>query len=77
MTLFMGAMMCKKQARCYAFEIDPGKLAQAKDTCAVGVDYVSTNDILTSAFFNTCRAGVGRGWDLTVGTRAWRESQAT
>lgn len=58
MTLFMGAMMCKKQAKCYAFHLDAAKVAAAKQAGAVGVDYVSTNDVLTSAFFNTCRARV-------------------
>ena len=56
--IFMGAMMCKKQARCYAFHLDDVKLAEAKKSSAVGVDYVSTNDVLTSAFFNTVQARV-------------------
>ena len=56
--LFMGAAMCKKKARCYAFHLDDAKVAAAKKSGAVGVDYVSTNDVLASAFFNTVRARV-------------------
>ena len=57
--MFMGAMLCKKQARCYAFHLDDERLKAAKIEGAKGVDFVSTNDILTSAFFNACGARVG------------------
>ena len=57
-TMFMGAMMCKKQAKCFAFHLDSDKVTAAKKGAAEGVDYVSTNDVLTSAFFNTCGARV-------------------
>ena len=59
--IFMGAMMCKKQARCYAFHLDTDKVAEVKKQSAdgdTGVEYVSTNDILCSSFFNIVKARV-------------------
>ena len=46
----------------YAFHLDTERLAAAKAAGAEkgGVPYVTTNDILTSGFFNVC--GTRLGW---------------
>jgi len=50
-----------KKARCFAFHLDPERLAATKTAAALGgqVPYVTTNDILTSGFFNECGARIG------------------
>lgn len=53
---------CAGQApKCYAFHVDADKLAAAKAAGAKGADveYVTTNDILTSGFFNECGSRIG------------------
>jgi len=52
---------CGNKAKCYAFTLDAEKVAAAKEKCAMegGVEYVSTNDILTSGFFNVCNTRIG------------------
>ena len=64
---------CGKRARCYAFALDPDRVAAAKvagagpvGEVAVEVDgqraesgFVSTNDILTSGFFTACNTTIG------------------
>ena len=54
-------MGCAKKPRCYAFSLDAERLAAAKaeGAAAGGVPYVTTNDILTSGFFNECNARIG------------------
>lgn len=58
MPLMLG---CGKKARCYAFELDAAKLAEAKAAGAREGDvaYVTTNDVLTSGFFNACGTRIG------------------
>lgn len=50
-----------KKARCVAFVLDKDGLAEAKraGAAASGAPFVSTNDVLTSAFFNACDNRVG------------------
>ena len=52
---------CGTKAKCYAFTIDADKVAVAKTKGAAegGVEYVTTNDILTSSFFNVCNTRIG------------------
>jgi hypothetical protein len=53
---------CSGQApKCYAFHVDAEKLAAAKAAGAkdAAVEYVTTNDILTSGFFNECGSRIG------------------
>lgn len=52
---------CGRKARCYAFNLDEERVAAAKATGAAdgGVSYVTTNDILTSNFFNECGSRIG------------------
>eukprot|EP00586_Coscinodiscus_wailesii_P020264 CAMPEP_0172498320 /NCGR_PEP_ID=MMETSP1066-20121228/112157_1 /TAXON_ID=671091 /ORGANISM="Coscinodiscus wailesii, Strain CCMP2513" /LENGTH=425 /DNA_ID=CAMNT_0013271551 /DNA_START=86 /DNA_END=1363 /DNA_ORIENTATION=+ len=52
---------CGAKARCYAFHLDDARLAELKRDCARdgGVPYVTTNDILTSGFFNACGSRIG------------------
>jgi len=52
---------CGKKARCFAFHLDSERLAAAKTAAAANgdVSYVTTNDILTSGFFNECGARIG------------------
>jgi hypothetical protein len=63
MCMSMCAMMpcCHKPPKCFAFQLDAEKLAAAKEAGAKedGVEYVSTNDILTSAFFSECGSRIG------------------
>ena len=49
------------QVNCYAFHLDAEKVAAAKVAGAEkgGVPYVTTNDILTSGFFNACGTRIG------------------
>ena len=53
------SMSFNKKPLCVAFEVDEDRLAEAKKKEAVGVDYVTTNDILTSAFFTECNSRIG------------------
>ena len=50
-----------KKARCFAFHLDPERLAATKTAAALAgqVPYVTTNDILTSGFFNECGTRIG------------------
>ena len=69
MCMSMCAMMpcCHKPPRCFAWNLDEAKLSAAKEEGAKesGVEYVSTNDILTSAFFTECGSRIGMmGMDL-------------
>ena len=59
--LFTFAMMCNGSAQCFAFHVDEEKVAVAKQKAAAegDVKYVSTNDILTSTFFNVTKARIG------------------
>lgn len=52
---------CGKKAKCVAFHLDENRLARAKSEGARegGVPYVSTNDILTSGFFNATNTRIG------------------
>ena len=57
---------CGKSVRCVAFELDPVRVTAAKEAAvkaskgtAAEVDYVTTNDILTSGFFNETNARIG------------------
>jgi len=62
MVHFMPLMLgCGRKARCYAFDLDPSRVAAAKAKGAVeeGVEYVTTNDVLTSGFFNACNSRIG------------------
>lgn len=47
--------------QCFAFELDPERLAEAKSAAAQdgSVEYVTTNDILTSGFFSECDCRIG------------------
>jgi len=56
------AMMgCGKKAKCIVFHLDAERVAEAKATAASDGDvpYVSTNDVLTSDFFNECGTRIG------------------
>jgi len=59
--MYTVAMMGNKKASCYAFHLDDEKVAAEKTAwSATGeVPYVTTNDILTSRFFNECQARIG------------------
>ena len=58
--LYTRAMMFGGKPKCFAFHLDDEKLAAAKALgVADNVEYVTTNDILTSGFFNACRARIG------------------
>ena len=50
-----------KKAKCVAFVLDGARLAEAKraGAAASGGPFVSTNDVLTSAFFNACDNRIG------------------
>ena len=50
-----------KKAKCVAFALDGARLAEAKraGAAASGGPFVSTNDVLTSAFFNACDNRIG------------------
>ena len=64
-TVAMLPMMlgCGKAPKCYAFRLDSERIASAKSkevaASSGAVSYVSTNDIITSAFFNVCKARIG------------------
>lgn len=60
-TMLPAMLGCGKKAKCYAFSLDDERVAAAKTAGAVdgGVPYVTTNDILTSTFFNECNARIG------------------
>jgi hypothetical protein len=53
-------MVFSKKAACFAFYVDPDKVKKAKAEVTAnpteGVDFISTNDILTSSFARTIRA---------------------
>jgi hypothetical protein len=63
------ALGCLKGSQCNAFYVDHDKITIAKEEAAAaassvsgdgdGITYVSTNDILTSSFFNACNTRVG------------------
>ena len=58
---------CGTAPRCVAFALDMERLAAAKTAAAASGDvpYVSTNDVLTSAFFNETGARIGMmGMDM-------------
>ena len=59
--MFMWSMMFEKKAKCFAFHVDPERVSAAKSAAARSgqVAFVSTNDILTSAFFTECRTRIG------------------
>jgi hypothetical protein len=59
--MYTFSMMFNKPAKCVAFHLDAERLALAKADGAKegGVPYVSTNDVLTSGFFNECDARIG------------------
>jgi len=59
--LYTFSMMRNPKPKCFAFHLDDEKVAAAKAQGAAdgGVEYVTTNDILTSGFFNVCRARIG------------------
>jgi hypothetical protein len=62
MCMYTCAMTFAKKVKCFAFHLDPERLAAAKAAGAAldsEVPYVTTNDILTSAFFTECGARVG------------------
>ena len=64
--LFTFTMMCNSAAKCFAFYLDEERVKQAKaeEAAAGGVEYVTTNDILTSGFFNATNARIGMmGYD--------------
>lgn len=64
--LFTFTMMCNSAAKCFAFYLDEEKVkkAKAEEAAAGDVDYVTTNDILTSGFFNATNARIGMmGYD--------------
>jgi len=49
-------------AKSYAFYVDPERVAEFKDRAMSeegGVEFVSTNDVLTSGFFRACETRVG------------------
>jgi len=58
---FMPTMLCGSAAKCYAFQLDDEKVEAAKKAGAVegGVQYVTTNDVITSAFFNVTKTRIG------------------
>jgi len=49
------------ESTCYGFYVDPERVAAFKQKAAeeAGVEYVSTNDLLTSGFFRACGTRVG------------------
>ena len=61
MILYTVAMMFASKVKCYAFELDEEKITSAKAAAASdgGVTFISTNDILTSGFFNVTKARIG------------------
>ena len=54
---------CSRATRCVAFEVDSNRVTNAKEAAVSSskgeVSYVTTNDILTSAFFNECSTRIG------------------
>jgi len=50
-----------KKAKCVAFHLDADRLAAAKSEAVTRGEaaYVSTNDVLTSGFFNACGSRIG------------------
>ena len=65
--LFTFSMMCNSAAKCFAFYLDDEKVKAAKAEAVMddaGVAYVTTNDIITSGFFNVTNARIGMmGYD--------------
>eukprot|EP00949_MAST-11_sp_MAST-11-sp1_P000870 g870.t1 len=61
MLLYMLGMMCSSKVKCFAFHLDEEKVTDAKTKAAAegGVPYVTTNDVLTSGFFNACDTRIG------------------
>ncbi|GMH60257.1 hypothetical protein TL16_g03011 [Triparma laevis f. inornata] len=59
--MMIPVMACPKKPVCCAFEIDPARVEEMKASAARdgGVPYVTTNDILTSGFFNECNSRIG------------------
>lgn len=59
--LYTVSMMFNSAPKCFAFHLDEAKISKAKVKAARdgGVDFVSTNDIITSGFFNACDARIG------------------
>lgn len=61
-----------KKVKCYAFYVDPDKIKVARDEIianpTVGVDFISTNDILTSSFARTVDARI---CIMAVNLRSW------
>ena len=59
--MMLPMMLFPKKPTCVAFHLDAEKLAAAKEMGASGGDvpYVTTNDILTSGFFNEVGARIG------------------
>ena len=59
--LMIMSLMFQKKVKCFAWHLDSERLAAAKSAAAADgqVPYVSTNDVLTSAFFTKCRTRIG------------------
>jgi hypothetical protein len=77
--LYTFAMCGNSKAKCYAFHLDDKRVAAAKTEGATdgGVPYVTTNDILTSGFFNECRARIGMmGFDCRERIEGVKEDMA-
>ena len=67
MCMFLPGMLCGKKAQCFAFYLDAERVTAAKTANIEGsnVPYVSTNDVITSAFLNEVDARIGlMGMDL-------------
>lgn len=60
-TMLPAMLGCGKKAKCFAFHLDQNRVAKMKTVAALegGVPYVTTNDVLTSGFFNKCGARIG------------------
>ena len=61
--VMMAYMAFNPKAKCFAFELDEARVAQAKAEGAAegGVPYVTTNDVLTCGFFNACGTRIDDG----------------
>jgi len=57
----MPAMMGCKKVTCTAFKLCPDRVAEIKQSATKDgdVSYVSTNDIITSTFFSSCKVRIG------------------
>ena len=60
--LYTFSTMCMQPAKCAAFYLDDNRIESMKKevkTAEPDVSFVSTNDIITSAFFKTCKTRLG------------------